>query len=163
MSLPRSHTQRPAVSLHLFPTQRSTPLCLHLHPPYFCHHIQTIKKILCCLWFPSFLIFFLLSVCALCSVSLSVQGPNKSTSLHNHLTSIIFALFRCWSEIKFMVQRNEPCWKKTEVMWMQLQFFKLIILLKWKDIIWLLKDSNSCGNSSCIWHDLFSMRLSWPA
>lgn len=44
MSLPRSHTQRPAVSLHLFPTQRSTPLCLHLHPPYFCHHIQTIKK-----------------------------------------------------------------------------------------------------------------------
>lgn len=44
MSLPRSHTQRPAVSLHLFPTQRSKPLCLHLHPPYFCHHIQTIKK-----------------------------------------------------------------------------------------------------------------------
>lgn len=39
-----THTQRPAVSLHLFPTQRSTPLCLHLHPPYFCHHIQTIKK-----------------------------------------------------------------------------------------------------------------------
>lgn len=48
------------------------------------------KKILCCLWFPSFLIFYLLSVCALCSVSLSVQGPNKSTSLHNHLTSIFF-------------------------------------------------------------------------
>lgn len=100
-------------------------------------HSDYKKKILCCLWFPSFLIFFLLSVCALCSVSLSVQGPNKSTSLHNHLTSIFFALFRCWCEIKFMVQRNEPCWKKTEVMWMQLQFFKLIILLKWKDIIWV--------------------------
>lgn len=39
-----TNTKTCAVSLHLFPSQKSRSLCPHLLPPYICHHIQTVRK-----------------------------------------------------------------------------------------------------------------------
>lgn len=89
---PLPNTKTFAVSPHLCPPQRSKQLCLHLLSPNFCHHILSITKSLCCLSFLSFLILYLLCVSALCFISLSVPGRDKSTSLHNHCTSIHFVL-----------------------------------------------------------------------